>query len=123
MGVITKPSSVQRSVIVRLLVSCGIALGSGHTRPPAVVSRGSIPQIRPPAQGAARAAADADRAHKTGDGCWCMRATRCLASASATTQHRVQALPGHASPVEGDDRTRSCGRCLLRYALGLYALS
>src|SRR5438093_11182577 len=29
MGVITKPSSVQRSVIVRLLVACGMAAGCG----------------------------------------------------------------------------------------------
>src|SRR6266446_4879753 len=67
MGVITKPSRVQRSVIVQLLVSCGMAVGSGHTRPPAVASRGSIPQTRPPAQGAAHAAADPDRTQKTGD--------------------------------------------------------
>src|SRR5215471_18937765 len=67
MGVITKPSSVQRSVIVRLLVSCGMAVGSGHTRPPAVASRGSILQTRPPAQGAAYAAADPERTQKTGD--------------------------------------------------------
>jgi hypothetical protein len=29
MGVITKPSSVQRSGIVRLLVACGMAVGCG----------------------------------------------------------------------------------------------
>jgi hypothetical protein len=29
MGVITKPSSVQRSVIVRLQVACGMAAGCG----------------------------------------------------------------------------------------------
>ena len=34
---------------------------------PAGASLGSIPQTRSPAQGAARAAADADRAQKTGD--------------------------------------------------------
>src|SRR5712692_9929103 len=34
MGVITKPSSVQRSVIVRLLVSCGKAAGCGRDPPP-----------------------------------------------------------------------------------------
>src|SRR5205807_10521058 len=33
---------------------------------PAVASRGSIPQTRPPAQGAARAAANSDSAQKTG---------------------------------------------------------
>jgi len=36
-------------------------------RPPAVASRGSIPQTRPPAQGAAHAAADPDSAQKTPD--------------------------------------------------------
>src|SRR5262249_4150190 len=66
MGVITKPSSVQRSVIVRLLVLCGKAAGCGRDRPPAGASRGSIPQTRPPAQGAVRAAADPARAQKTG---------------------------------------------------------
>src|SRR6516165_1311316 len=59
MGVITKPSSVQRAGIVRLLGSCGRAAGYGGARPPVVISRGSIPQPRPPAQGAARAAVDA----------------------------------------------------------------
>src|SRR5215467_8836660 len=65
MGVITKPSSVQRSVIVRLLVSCSMAVRYGGARPPAVASRGSIPQTRPPAQGAAHAAAAPDSAQKT----------------------------------------------------------
>src|SRR5262245_29311879 len=64
MGVITKPSSVQRSVIVWLLVSCGMEVGYGGARPPAVASRGSIPQTGPPAQGAAHAAADPDSAQK-----------------------------------------------------------
>src|SRR5262244_144868 len=66
MGVITKPSSVQRSVMVRLLVSCGMAAGGGPDRPPAGASRDSIAQTRPSAQGAARAAADPDSAQKTG---------------------------------------------------------
>ena len=36
-------------------------------RPPAVASRGSIPQTRPPAQGAAHAAADPDSAQQPPD--------------------------------------------------------
>ena len=43
-----------------------MAAGCGRDRPPAVASRGSIPQTRPPAQGSARAAADSDSAQKTG---------------------------------------------------------
>src|SRR5215471_8339677 len=70
MGVITKPSSVQRSGIVWLLGSCGRAAGCGGTRPPVVISRGSIPQTRPSAQGAARAAADPDSSQKTAGYCW-----------------------------------------------------
>src|SRR5262249_22017044 len=52
MGVITKPSSVQRSGIVQLLVSCGMAAGCGGGRPQRA-PRGAVyrrPSLLPRAQ-------------------------------------------------------------------------
>ena len=65
MGVITKPSSVQRAGIVWLQVAGAWQPGAEVPTPSGRLG-GSIPQPRPPAQGTARAA-DSDSAHKTGD--------------------------------------------------------
>src|SRR5438128_1586434 len=46
-----------------------MAAGCGSGCPPAIASSGSIPQTRPPPQGAAHAAPDPDSAQKTG-GFW-----------------------------------------------------
>src|SRR5712691_12983313 len=61
--------AIQRATLGHREAPGGVWHGSRVRRRllPAVASRGSIPQTRPPAQGAARAAADPDSAQKTGD--------------------------------------------------------
>ena len=59
--------AIQRATLGHRAAPGGVWHGSWVRRrpPPAVASRGSIPQTRPPAQSAARAAADPDSAQKT----------------------------------------------------------